>query len=411
MHDVSLRSAGTWAKTRSGPKNRSPSGRLLLACVVLSELRHGLFPFGELRAWPASATSPPRSLPLFALARASQTTPCTRHPIGWCPHFDLLNARCLHRLLSALAVQCMAANRTMSSPVHSCLAPSPRVQGLVPCASAPSLAPFLRSTCLAAAAFPCACSTLAVVPAVAGDQACAYKDARPPLGFSGPPATSPARSDSHRVYLTRLRCPLVVSHDLEAFFRTLACGLVSCRCHPWASPTPPAPPRFGFLHPLAKSAAPPPRSRQRQLRLRRACTHGAFPLRGFLPPSLEAPARAHGPSPLLSWASHDLRVTAAAVGSCKTCAMLTYRVGRVLFRVSQNSGIGLPLSRAAFPLEVFGRSAPDPLPFRILLLAEARCLLLPVAFLPPFSGSPARASEPLGPPRDGALSAGQRGAI
>ncbi len=36
-------------------------------------------------------------------------------------------------------------------------------------------------------------------------------------------------------YLPRLCGPLAVSHDLEALLRPYACGLVSCRCHPWVS--------------------------------------------------------------------------------------------------------------------------------------------------------------------------------
>jgi hypothetical protein len=56
---------------------------------------------------------------------------------------------------------------------------------------------------------------------------------RPPMGFATlrrrhvRPATHTENS------ISQLRDLLVVSHDLEVFLRTLACGLISCRCHPW----------------------------------------------------------------------------------------------------------------------------------------------------------------------------------
>jgi hypothetical protein len=69
-------------------------------------------------------------------------------------------------------------------------------------------------------------------------------DGCPSMEFLGSPATSQQRSDvpdprpvawpsnRHRACLPRLCCPLVVSHDLEAFFRASACGSVSCRSRP-----------------------------------------------------------------------------------------------------------------------------------------------------------------------------------
>lgn len=54
-------------------------------------------------------------------------------------------------------------------------------------------------------------------------------------GFPPPSTTWCATSDSHRVYLSRLCCPLAVSHDLEALLQSHTRGSVSRRCHPWDS--------------------------------------------------------------------------------------------------------------------------------------------------------------------------------
>lgn len=50
----------------------------------------------------------------------------------------------------------------------------------------------------------------------------------PPMRYLGSPALPVSGSDPHRTYLIRLCCALGVSHTLDALFRPLPCGLVSC---------------------------------------------------------------------------------------------------------------------------------------------------------------------------------------
>lgn len=54
-----------------------------------------------------------------------------------------------------------------------------------------------------------------------------------PLSFVAPSTPSPTASDLHRGCLPRLCCTFKLSQPLDALFRLLPAGLVSCRKRPW----------------------------------------------------------------------------------------------------------------------------------------------------------------------------------
>ena len=235
--------------------------------------------------------SPPTRHPLIVFACASQTTPCARRPIAWRARLDLFALRpgprgshvvALRRVerqimpalllritFRVLARGSFAASRRVHSrerparhsPFSVCLRPRrvpflvQRLHQLLLGGLQPALAPCDSNTCLATAS--------------RGDDFIRRREkARPLVDFLDPPATSHAFSDQHRACSSQLCCLLSVSHAYEALFRTRACGLVSCRSHSWVSIRRHTVWFIRFL--------------------RESTTYlSAFPLRGFLPSSLE----------------------------------------------------------------------------------------------------------------------------
>jgi len=195
-------------------------------------------PFEELRHLGAIPLSPTSPLPFIAFAQTSQTTPQSRHLIGL-----VRPLRPLRLSTSALAVLPAAAYRQLKSPVLPALPLWRHVQGVPWRVSLPALPPPACAGCHSCCRLSRHTRTdrraavMRWLPRGVPPGAYLRRASTISTGSSSPgvccsPTTSHGPSDMHPAYRTELRCPFAVSHDLEAFFRILACGLLSCRSHP-----------------------------------------------------------------------------------------------------------------------------------------------------------------------------------